>query len=336
VKTAIYIGRFQPFHNGHLRAIEHALSQVDRVVILLGSSNSPRTVKNPFTVEERKAMIREALMEASLHRRVEFAELPDDYNETQWIASVLSIAQQHYADYILGYEKDASSYYLRSFPTLTLIQAPAPVQNEPVLSATEIRKILYSPEFPIDFLKGVLPHSMVTAVAFWKRSTTAGQMLAREWEFIEQYKKQWAAAPYPPTFVTVDAVVIQSGHVLMVRRKASPGKGLLALPGGFINQNERLKDAVIRELIEETNIAIPDMVLKARIAATEVFDAPDRSLRGRTITHAFLIRLTDDKALPSVKGGDDAEAAMWVPLSSLNPTQIYEDHLQIINTMAAK
>jgi bifunctional NMN adenylyltransferase/nudix hydrolase len=81
---------------------------------------------------------------------------------------------------------------------------------------------------------------------------------------IEKYKESWKAAPFPPTFVTVDAVVVQSGHVLLVKRKAMPGAGLWALPGGFLNQEETLLDGAIRELKEETKIKVPVPVLKGK------------------------------------------------------------------------
>ena len=54
---AVYIGRFQPYHNGHVKVIEDGLKIADRVLVLVGSSNSPRTEKNPFTFEERKEIL---------------------------------------------------------------------------------------------------------------------------------------------------------------------------------------------------------------------------------------------------------------------------------------
>jgi len=163
-------------------------------------------------------------------------------------------------------------------------------------------------------------------------------LLVEEWKHIEAYKKAWSVAPYAPTFVTSDAVVVQSGHVLVVRRKHTPGKGLLALPGGFVNQDERVKDAAIRELMEETKIAVPEKVLNGSIVTSEVFDEPGRSLRGRTITHAFLFKLNDVASLPRVKGSDDAEKAFWMPIHDAlaQPNLWFEDHLEIIRTMIAK
>jgi bifunctional NMN adenylyltransferase/nudix hydrolase len=119
----------------------------------------------------------------------------------------------------------------------------------------------------------------------------------------------------------------------MVERKARPGKGLLALPGGFVDGSEKLMDACLRELREETRLKIPAAVLKGSIKNDQVFDDPHRSARGRTITHAFYIELAPNKQLPKVKGGDDAKHAMWVPLADLDPTTIFEDHYFIIKEL---
>jgi len=61
-----------------------------------------------------------------------------------------------------------------------------------------------------------------------------------EFACINQYIESWSVAPYPPTFVTVDAVVIQDDHILLIRRERCPGKGLWALPGGFLDQDETI------------------------------------------------------------------------------------------------
>ena len=90
---------------------------------------------------------------------------------------------------------------------------------------------------------------------------------------------------------------------------------------------------MLRELREETRLKVPAPVLKGSIRRQQVFDSPYRSTRGRTITHAFYIELSPDTSLPKVKGGDDARHAQWVPLASLDPRQMYEDHYDIIQEM---
>ena len=156
-------------------------------------------------------------------------------------------------------------------------------------------------------------------------------------EVIELLRTKYRVAPYEAVFMTTDAVVVQSGHILLVRRRAEPGKGLYAMPGGFLNPSERIKDGVIRELREETKIKVPDPVLRGSIKAREVYDKPDRSLRGRTITHAYLIELQPGE-LPKVKGSDDAEKAKWVPISVFEKMedQMFEDHYHIIKDMLGK
>jgi bifunctional NMN adenylyltransferase/nudix hydrolase len=167
-------------------------------------------------------------------------------------------------------------------------------------------------------------------------STDSYKNILEEYKFVLDYKASWQSAPYPPTFVTVDACVVQSGHVLLVRRGARPGKGQWAMPGGFINQNERINHAVLRELREETQLRVPEPVLRGSIVDQEVFDDPNRSSRGRTITHCFLIKLRDDTALPKVKGSDDADKAKWIPISELRPEDFFEDHFHMLQAMLAR
>jgi bifunctional NMN adenylyltransferase/nudix hydrolase len=156
------------------------------------------------------------------------------------------------------------------------------------------------------------------------------EILCSEYDMVKRYKEAWKAAPFPPTFMTVDAVVVQSGHILLVKRGDMPGKGLWALPGGFLNQEETMLDGAIRELKEETKIKVPVPVLKGSVKDSKTFDAPNRSSRGRTITQAFFIDLGMGE-LPKVKGSDDAEKAFWVPFNELVQEKFFEDHAHIIS-----
>ena len=123
----------------------------------------------------------------------------------------------------------------------------------------------------------------------------------------------------------------------MVKRKFNPGKGLYALPGGFIGQQEKLEDSMLRELKEETKIKVDKPILRRSIKEVKVFDHPNRSERGRTITHAHLIDLGEGP-LPFVKGADDAEEARWILIADLYrmEEELYEDHSDIIQHMTAR
>jgi bifunctional NMN adenylyltransferase/nudix hydrolase len=167
---------------------------------------------------------------------------------------------------------------------------------------------------------------------FFIFNSDIAENLRRELQHVEKYKQAWANSPYPPAFITADSVVTQSGHILLVKRGAMPGEGLWALPGGFINSNERAQDAAIRELEEETKIKISRRVLVKSIKAQNFFDDPDRSIRGRTVTFAFHIALDPvPDGLPKVKGSDDARHSMWVPFAEFKQmeNQMFEDHFAI-------
>jgi ADP-ribose pyrophosphatase YjhB (NUDIX family) len=103
--------------------------------------------------------------------------------------------------------------------------------------------------------------------------------LAEEFDFLGRERARWEAAPYPPVFVTTDAVLVHSGHLLLVRRGHHPGKDLWALPGGFVDQEETIYESCLRELREETGLEIPAPALRAALERQRVFNAPHRSQR---------------------------------------------------------
>lgn len=336
----VFIGRFEPFHNGHAAVARLALSRAKKLIFLVGSADSPRSLRNPWTVAERAVMIQAALDSSA--DRLLIRPLRDHlYNEAHWIAGVQrAVAEAIRADDgdaqakvgLVGMDKDASSYYLREFPQWPLVD----VQHTETLSATELRRYLFEAG-TIDFhgallmLRGNVPAPVYEMLEAFRKTSPSYSQLVAEYQFIEHYKAAWKDAPYPPTFVTTDAVVVHSGHVLLVRRRAEPGKGLWALPGGFVGQNEGLLDSCLRELREETRLKIPVPVLKGSLKGQHVFDHPERSQRGRTITHAFHFDFPAGE-LPEVRGGDDADKARWIPVSEaldMGP-KLYEDHLHIL------
>jgi bifunctional NMN adenylyltransferase/nudix hydrolase len=335
----VFIGRFQPFHKGHLHVVKEGLAQAKQLIVLCGSAHLPRTLRNPFTFEEREQMMRHAIDEAD-QNRVIFAPLMDiPYRDELWVRNVQATVNglvtahhpmPHQAAKIglIGHSKDHTSYYLSLFPQWGNVN----VDNQNGLNATTIRLKYFHHEMNTTELHQELPENVRNQLKDFANHDDY-QAIVQEQAFINKYQQAWEAAPYAPTFVTVDAVVVQSGHVLLVERKAHPGKGQLALPGGFINQNERLVDACLRELREETRLKVPAPVLKGHIKENRVFDDPNRSTRGRTITHAFYIELEADKKLPKVRGGDDAKHAMWVPLANLDPRKMFEDHYFIIQEL---
>jgi len=327
--TLVLIGRFQPLHNAHLEIIKRATALTNQLVIVTGSAAQPRTYKNPFTSFERERMIKLAAGSLALNIYVE-PNIDTIYNDQAWAVRVQGIVSKYITlggkVGIIGHKKDESSFYLDMFPQWEYEN----VEKIEPLSAVNIRDLYFRRDVNMKFIQGVVPATTFDFLMKFK-DTPEYEQIIKEREFVEKYRQQFASLPYPPIFSTADAVVIQSGHVLMIRRRAEPGKGLWALPGGYVNANtdKSVEAAMLRELREETQIKVPAPVLKGNIVRSRVFDAIDRSPRGRIITHAFYIQLPDGE-LPKIKGSDDADKARWVPIAEVNSEECFEDHYEII------
>lgn len=336
---SVFIGRMSPFHNGHASDLDLIGSYSDHLLVLIGSSYRSRSLKNPFSYPDRAAVVGQYLQN---HKKCNFGILPledNPYNDNEWIASVQSIIKQYQrqnglVDYdveLVASDKEDSSAYPHWFPGFKKKIIPA-YRDEfgHIMAATNIRDLYFGGISINPFRTAVPEETMEFLVDF--TGSPFYRNLVEEYDFIKQYKESWKSAPYAVNFVTTDAIVVQSGHIALIQRRDNPGKDLWALPGGFLNTEERIVDCCIRELREETGIKVPVPVLKGSILDSYVFDNPTRSDRGRTITHAFYFRLSDDKELPHIKGSDDAKKAKWIPISELYSMrdQFFEDHYWII------
>lgn len=119
-----------------------------------------------------------------------------------------------------------------------------------------------------------------------------------EAEFLAQYDPDLFEHPS----VTVDLIVLQDGRVLLIRRGGHPALGKLAVPGGFVEPNETVEEAAVRELEEETGIT--DTVMKQLCVRSK----PDRDPRCRIITVPFLVHAAHPEQF---RAGDDADDAAW-------------------------
>jgi bifunctional NMN adenylyltransferase/nudix hydrolase len=331
--AAVLIGRFQPFHCGHADLLHTALDSADKVVVVLGSSFHARNTRNPFSWQERAAMIAATLGEAE-RARVAFVAVRDYYDDTRWAAAVSRAVGGCTAGAaqvaLVGWFKDASSYYLNHFPQWQLIAT----DFDSDIDATCVRRVLFEAEnveVSVSALANVVPLAVRQYLKAWTLLPHFPR-LAEEHRQVSAYKAAWARAPYPPIFSTVDAVIVSGGHVLLIRRGGFPGKGQWAVPGGFVDQRERLLQAAIRELREETQLSVLGSTLEAALVDVKVFDHPDRSARGRTITHAHYFDLKSDH-LPTVEAADDAAEVAWVPIAQVAgmEDQFFEDHFHMLD-----
>jgi len=135
VKRGVFVGRFQPFHNGHLKAMEDILKKVDELVIVVGSSQYSHRVNNPFTAGERITMIRQALEEEGIQpSRYWIVPVPDTHVHVIWVSQVLGYTPK----FDVVYTNDPLTR--RLFVESGFKVKPVPFYEREVYSATEIRK----------------------------------------------------------------------------------------------------------------------------------------------------------------------------------------------------
>ena len=135
--NGLIIGRFQPFHLGHLSALKFALSQVDKLWIGLGSSNKPAQKNNPFYAEERKEMILSSI-DNSIKEKISIYFIPDLDNHVKWIEKIDSIVPK----FDIVFTNDELTKHLYSKRAIKVV--PIPFLSRDTLSGTNIRNLIIS------------------------------------------------------------------------------------------------------------------------------------------------------------------------------------------------
>lgn len=154
--NGLLIGRFQPFHLGHLDALKFALSKVDKLWIGLGSSNMTKSKDNPFTAEERKNMIQSSV-DDSILSKIDIFFIPDLDNHIKWMEKITTIVPK----FDVIFTNDPLTKKLYSERGIQVI--PIPFTDRNVLSGTNIREMIINdqkweklvPEGTENFLKSI-------------------------------------------------------------------------------------------------------------------------------------------------------------------------------------
>lgn len=144
----VFIGRFQPVHVGHMSIVREACKMAPHVIVLFGSANKPRSLKNPFNVDERREMFSKAILEEFVQEEMPvhftFQGIDDYVNDiAAWSANVQSVIRGIVGNDakigLIGYNKDESSFYLQLFKSWDLILCNMTVS----IDATQIREQLF-------------------------------------------------------------------------------------------------------------------------------------------------------------------------------------------------
>lgn len=239
---------------------------------------------------------------------------------------------------VMGHMKDKSSEYLNNlnWPLIDIgaFVGDTEAEDDSPISATDIRDLWFCGK--LSYARSNLMETTYNTLKNYPKSEFFD--LQAEWNEIQKYRSENQVGPNVVQFLTADAVVIRGDEILMVRRGGPLGKGLWALPGGFKNYTETFFDSCVRELQEETKIKLSEHVIRLSQKEEKMFDYPDRSLRGTTVSMVYSFILDPSKPRPPVKGAYDAVQAWWFSYTDILAMrdQIFEDHLDMIEYMMAR
>lgn len=342
----VFIGRFSPFHAGHAAILKQALSSAERVLVLIGSSRCSRSHKNPFSATERHTIIRMSLTQEE-NRRLIVDEVHDCHDSAQWFLSVQSLIATHGRGgapvAVIGHKKDGSSEYLSGLPLPTL-----ELPRMGAWDASMIRDLYFGKTEAQwrEALESAVAGNVLDFLSGFARLPIYADLRA-EWRQFDAERNSYASLPYRPCSFTSDAVVRQGGRFLMIRRSGAVGKGLWALPGGFVEAFENSFDAALRELIEETDIRLNGSPLCAvsmkswlakHLRADHLFESPVRSVRAaRVLSRAYLFDLPAEVSVQMSKT-DEASETAWFDLAEIKKMEpfIFEDHAHIVEMMTER
>ncbi|MEM2921897.1 MAG: nicotinamide-nucleotide adenylyltransferase [Candidatus Bathyarchaeia archaeon] len=135
----LYVGRFQPFHLGHLEAVKALLTKAQELIIIIGSAQRSHDLENPFTAGERYLMVRGALNEAGIPpERYHILAVPDSPMHSVWVAQIISYAPP----FQVVYSNDPLTR--RLFKEIGITVNPVEFYHREVYSATEVRRRILS------------------------------------------------------------------------------------------------------------------------------------------------------------------------------------------------
>lgn len=294
-ETALYIGRFQPFHKGHLSVIKQIerAEDVGEIIVGIGSSETSLTPENPFNADEREAMVRQNL-EKFVEKPWQLVRIPDVGNDQKWFSLVKLLSPSFRIvytnnDWVSTIFKN-DNYAVRN-----------PIREYPI-SATEVRKL-------------------IKEGGEWKQHVPEGtiEVLAKI-KGVDRIRTQ--VRGYTNPAVTADLIIdYASQGVVLIQRKDNLK---WALPGGHMETGrETIEGTGVREAKEETNL---DITLSPE-DQFRVYSHPHRDHRGHYVAVVFHKKIEEGV----LKAADDAKDAKIFPWDQLpSEEELSFDHYHML------
>jgi len=287
----VFIGRFQPFHLGHYKVVQEALTQTDKLLFILGGSNSPCNSRNPYSIEEREHLIIKSLTPKEISY-IRFQSIPDYADDEVWMTALENIINQVVTSpndkvAIIGHEKDSSSYYLRQCAEKWHVIMPP---NIFMMSASDVRDNLYN-ELPIDN-QMVNTGAAQSAISILE-GTTNFTKFKREYANIKLLETTRSNSKFPIEYVQTVGIVKYKEFYLVLKTNDE-----LSFPSGTIENNRIAEETIVTYILNQTNIVTPLFNLKPmdykRANTTRL------SLYGASSTYTYVYDLSANCNLPKI------------------------------------
>lgn len=301
-KTALYIGRFQPLHNGHLSAIRQIdeAGDVGQFIVGIGSSQYQGYLDHPFSSDLRQQMLRAAINTSKPYNIV---NIPDIHDYPRWAGYVAELCPPF--DVVYSENDLVKSLFEQKGYEVR------PISFESTISATKIRDLMIKG----DSWQDLVPPSVRDILE--SKNVRGAQRLR------DIYMR------HPKAAVTADIIInYKDEGLVFVERGNEPFKGFLALPGGYWEiGRETIEQTAAREAWEETGLEIDPRSLQI----LGVYSAPKRDPRGPTISTTFFTKVGSGQ----LRAGDDAKEIYLLDPSVILPRLAF-DHNQMIEDYRAR
>lgn len=319
MKTAVILGRFQNYklHDGYKAMLDYATKNYDKIVIILGKSYRKATVKDPLSVEIRKKVIRRAISITTNHKLENILFIKDAKTDVQWCNNldtlVEGVVENLNFDFLVGRDSFEPHYvgkYKTRFVTIPTVADTSSTQDRDAIKVENVSDIY-------TFAKGVIHATQ---------------------------------QPYPRIDVTVDCALFlydpeKPGHPKLVLGRKAHEKGY-RLPGGFVDTTDKtFRDAVVREMMEETKVVVHNSDLEY-VESLNINDWRYRSGPDTCRTSLFIARLDMSKdnnqfKVKDLEAGDDLCEVVKTTLEvfadgSYSMTHPLEKEHQILVDLAVK
>lgn len=305
MKRAFFVGRFQPFHNGHLSFVQEMdmAGDVDEIVIGVGSAQYANTQYNPFTLGEREKMVRSSIR---LRKPWYLIYINDVHDYQKWVPYVESLCPRFHVVY------SGSTITSRLFKEKKY-EVRTPSQDRKI-SATRIRNMMLIGEE-------------------WREYVPKGtEIVLDEIGGVERIRR--TSTSYATPCVMADVIInytsSRKSGIVMIKRKNEPFKDFWALPGGYMDAGrETIEEAAAREAMEETSIALSVNDLKL----LGVYSEPGRDPRGHYVSVAYYADAGENNGIP--RPNDDAkELGIFgcdeIPVLAFDHATMLQDYFNMI------